>query len=294
MATARELFVGPDLLFAELSLDRDDPDWGDHNHVSRSIVALPAGPVWQAHDGSEPRLFAQNHVVFHRPGTQYRRERFRDMAYRALFLIPSPALLREAAGEVGPVEAELVEHPRSPRSGPLDGRTFAASRVAARWLRANATEPGAARELLYEVLLGAVRATRTRPGAARPGRERTSTARARRELVEETKVRLTDGMAEGVSLDEAARRVHTSAFHLARVFRSETGFSVHGYLTHLRLRTGLDRLQWSEDPGTVGRIGLDVGYATHSHFTASFRRAFGLTPSAVMALDRAGRGAAAN
>jgi AraC-like DNA-binding protein len=28
------------------------------------------------------------------------------------------------------------------------------------------------------------------------------------------------------------------------------------------------------------RLALDLGYSSHSHFTASFRRAFGLTPSA--------------
>ena len=78
MATARDLYQDPDLLFAELSLPPDDPDWGEENQVSRSIVALPAGPVWQAHDGTEPSLFDQNHVVVHRPGTEYRRERFRD------------------------------------------------------------------------------------------------------------------------------------------------------------------------------------------------------------------------
>jgi AraC-like DNA-binding protein len=282
MATARELYVARDLLFAELSLPPDDPDWGDHNHVSRSIIALPAAPVWQAHDGSEPSLFDQNHVVFHRPGTEYRRERFRDVAYRALFMIPSPALVREAAGALGPAEAELVDHPRSPRSGPLDGRTFAASRLVARHLRSAEADPAAAREVLYAVLLGTLRATRARPPVSSARREGPATARSRRELVEETKVALTDRMAQGVSLDELARDVHTSPFHLARVFRSGTGFSVHGYLTNLRLRTGLDRLRWGGEDGGVGRVAFDVGYATHSHFTASFRRAFGLTPSAAM------------
>jgi AraC-like DNA-binding protein len=282
MATARELYVAPDLLFAELSLPPDDPDWGDHNHVSRSIIALPAAPVWQAHDGAEPSLFDQNQVVFHRPGTEYRRDRFRDVAYRALFLIPAPALVREAAGEVGPAEAELVDHPRSPRSGPLDGRTFAASRLVARYLRSAEADPAAAREVLYAVLLGTVRATRARPPAPSARREGAATARSHRELIEETKVALTDRMARGVSLDELAGDVHTSPFHLARVFRAGTGFSVHGYLTHLRLRSGLDRLRWAEDEAGVGRVAFAVGYATHSHFTASFRRAFGLTPSAAM------------
>ena len=60
-----------------------------------------------------------------------------------------------------------------------------------------------------------------------------------------------------------------------------TGFSVHGYLMQLRLRTGLDRIQGRH--GGIGEVGLMLGFSSHSHFTTSFRRAFGLTPTAVLA-----------
>jgi AraC family transcriptional regulator len=277
MATAIALFESRDLFFAELSCPPDDPEWGEDNQVTRSIIALPTTPVWQVHDGSERQLFNQNDVVFHHPGSEYRRERFQDVGYRCLFLIPTPALLREVAIEFDPAFEERTGT-HLPVSGPLDGRTFGLSRLIARYLRRGMTEMHG-RESLYEVLRGTVRASKPRV-AALPA-ESEKTRRARREIVEEAKAVLTSRMGERISIDDLARHVYTSPYHLARLFRAGTGFSVHGYLTQLRLRTGLDRIQGRH--GGIGEVGLMLGFSSHSHFTASFRRAFGLTPSAALA-----------
>lgn len=285
MATA--LFEGPDLFFAELSCPPDDPDWGEDNVVLRTIVALPAAPVWQAHDGAERQLVNQNNVVLHHPGSEYRRDRFRDVGYRCLFLIPASSLIRQLASEIDPAAAESAVVRFKNRSGPLDAHTFGLSRMAARFLKSPGSDPDSARDVLYEVLRGSVRASD--PGVpSRPVRSAT-TRRARREIVEGAKEILVDRMADRVSLDELAGGLYTTPYHLARVFRAATGFSVHGYLMQLRLRTGFERIQAeAEDIGWVGRA---VGYRSHSHFTASFRRAFGLSPSrlgnsaAVLALN---------
>jgi AraC family transcriptional regulator len=278
MATAIDLFESPDLLFAELFCPPDDPDWGEDNQVTRSIIALPAAPVWQVHDGSDRRLFNQNDVVFHHPGSEYRRERFRDVGYRCLFLVPTPSLLHEVAAEFEPPVGERTHIP-VPVSGPLDGRTFGLSRLVAQYLRAGITDKDSARESLYEVLRGAVRASKRGPAAQPRGSDKTH--RARREIVEEAKAALTSRMAERVSLEDLAGHVYTSPYHLARLFRAATGFSVHGYLTQLRLRAGLERIQGRRE--RVGQVGVMLGFSSPSHFTSSFRRAFGLTPSAVLA-----------
>ena len=274
MATATDLFESSDLLFAELSCPPDDPEWGEENHMTRSVIALPAAPVWQVHDGAERQLFNQNNVVFHHVGSEYRRERFRDVGYRCLFLVPAPSLLREAMSEFDPSVLDRSDL-RFPASGALDGLTFAMSRMLARLLYRCAVEPDSVREALYHVLRGAVRAAK--PDAPSPLGRSEATHRVRREIVEEAKVLLTTRLEEGVSLDDLARRLYTSPYHLARLFRTATGYSVHGYLTHLRLRTALDHIQ--RRPEAVGRVGVMLGFSSHSHFTTSFRRAFGVTPT---------------
>jgi AraC-like DNA-binding protein len=53
------------------------------------------------------------------------------------------------------------------------------------------------------------------------------------------------------------------------------------YRHELRLRLALDRLR---DPNVdLTDLSLDLGYSSHSHFTARFRRHFGIVPSQVRA-----------
>ena len=73
-----------------------------------------------------------------------------------------------------------------------------------------------------------------------------------------------------------AKVLETSAFHACRVFRSRTGYTLHGYLTEQRLRRALTRLEEGRD---LRELAARLGFANHSHFTAHFRRAFGVTPS---------------
>lgn len=67
-----------------------------------------------------------------------------------------------------------------------------------------------------------------------------------------------------------------SACHLARLFRSATGMPLHRYLTLVRLDRALDPVA---DGCDLARLGLEVGFASHSHFTATFRSFFGMTPT---------------
>ena len=70
-----------------------------------------------------------------------------------------------------------------------------------------------------------------------------------------------------------------SVFHLERVFKSRTGFSLYAYRNQLRLRAALERL--GDGDVDLIDIALDLGFSSHSHFTEAFRRNFGKTPSAV-------------
>jgi AraC-like DNA-binding protein len=103
-----------------------------------------------------------------------------------------------------------------------------------------------------------------------------------RDLAEATKAFLAVRYAEALPLREVADAVGASPFHLARVFRRHTGQSVHGFRTQLRLRAALDRMAGG---GVLIHIALEVGFSSHSHFTAAFRAVFGALPSAVR--DRA-------
>ena len=98
----------------------------------------------------------------------------------------------------------------------------------------------------------------------------------RRDAVEETKRRIAVTPSRTIAFRELARHVECSPFELCRAFHRQTGFTLTQFRHSLRLRNALELLR---GPSDLTDIALDLGYASHSHFTAAFRRHFGMTPS---------------
>jgi AraC-like DNA-binding protein len=101
--------------------------------------------------------------------------------------------------------------------------------------------------------------------------------RVHREQAEQTRLLLCERFDENLRLEEIAHAVHSSTFHLARIFRRETGLAIHQYRNRLRLRAALQRLVEQETDLTA--LALRLGFGSHSHFSDAFRRAFGVAPS---------------
>src|SRR5262249_27969305 len=76
---------------------------------------------------------------------------------------------------------------------------------------------------------------------------------------------------------DIARRVHWSPGYLTRQFLACTGSTLHRYRQGLRLRAALTYLSESRLDGAA--TALQLGFASHSHFSAAFAREFGITPT---------------
>jgi AraC family transcriptional regulator len=101
-------------------------------------------------------------------------------------------------------------------------------------------------------------------------------APAHRELADATRRLLAQRFADRDSLQAIAATLGTSAFHLARVFRRATGRSLHAHRTELRIRAAIARLPDTDD---LAALAVDLGFSSHSHFTAAFRKHVGVAPS---------------
>ena len=88
------------------------------------------------------------------------------------------------------------------------------------------------------------------------------------------------------SLDDLARYAGSSPYRLCRIFRAHTGQSIRAYRSQLRLRAAFDRLLQGAD---ITDLALELGFSSHSHFTAAFRSRFGTSPSRLRA-EFAGEG----
>jgi AraC-like DNA-binding protein len=111
-----------------------------------------------------------------------------------------------------------------------------------------------------------------RKSSARPVCER-----HRRDVVEAVKQRLAKEYWINHSLTDLARSAHCSISKLVRIFRAETGLSLHAYQQHVRIRASLQLLK--ETSCDLSDTAVQLGFANHSHFTTVFRRHFGITPS---------------
>jgi AraC-like DNA-binding protein len=80
------------------------------------------------------------------------------------------------------------------------------------------------------------------------------------------------------SLAQLARRLGVSASYLTRAYRAVTGGTLHAKVTRLRLSHALARL--ADGAKDLTALALELGYASHSHFSAEFKRHIGHPPSA--------------
>jgi len=92
---------------------------------------------------------------------------------------------------------------------------------------------------------------------------------------------ITDWMAQNVAeefnLDRLARQAGLSKFYFNRLFKGAMGVSPSRYQMTLRMNEAKRLLR--ETKKSVVDVGLDVGYASPSHFAQLFRRETGLSPS---------------
>jgi len=73
-----------------------------------------------------------------------------------------------------------------------------------------------------------------------------------------------------------AAEIGVTPIHLTQAFKRSEGIPLYRYQTQLRLSRALRELPDRED---ITDLALELGYSSHSHFTAAFRSALGVTPS---------------
>jgi transcriptional regulator GlxA family with amidase domain len=122
---------------------------------------------------------------------------------------------------------------------------------------------------------------------SKPRRERSTTRKAHQATVAEARAWLATNYAHSATLQQIAHQLDVSPYHLCRVFRQQTGLSVHRYRTQLRLRMALDALEAGATDLT--RLALDHGFSSHSHFSHVFQDTFGISPSAIRGSLRGGQ-----
>ena len=98
----------------------------------------------------------------------------------------------------------------------------------------------------------------------------------RQRLVDRVKLVLAGDLARRWSLADIAAELRCSPVYLTQVFQQVEGLPLYRYQLRLRLARALDLLPQYHDLTTLA---LDLGFSSHSHFSAAFRAAYGRSPS---------------
>jgi len=110
--------------------------------------------------------------------------------------------------------------------------------------------------------------------------ERTSAAASasagKQKLVDRAKLLLSADPMRRWTLSEIGAEVGVSPVYLTQLFRQVEGMPLYRYQLRLRLARALDMLGRCDD---LTGLSLDLGFSSHSHFTAAFRQTYGRTPA---------------
>jgi AraC-like DNA-binding protein len=250
---------------------------GPEEHSSAHHIVFPLSGVFVKRVAGRQLVADPNHVLFFNQAEPYRVAHPVDGGDDCTVFEFRPELLLEA---ISPYHPRIEQGPGRPFEFThtlSNNRVFHFQHRVRQRLLSGVADDLTVEEFSLDLLAAVLRHTYLGRGI-RPVRRRATTLRVHREQAERTRLLLCERFAENLGLEDIARAVHSSPFHLARIFRRETGLAIHQYRNRLRLRAALKRLVEQENDLTA--LALDLGFASHSHLSDTFRRAFGVAPSA--------------
>jgi AraC family transcriptional regulator len=234
-------------------------------HTGVTQLAFPYRGAFVRHLGSDEAVAEANQVLLFNANEGYRVSHPVPGGDASLGLIVSEPQLAELA-------PPSLLHGREPLAFRrqrlrIDARAQALVAILRHSLRRKIAEPLEAESLALTL---AQRALGPRTAHA-PG-----ASVGRRRLVDRVKLVLASDLARRWTLAEIAAEVRGSPVYLTQVFQQVEGMPLYRYQLRLRLARALDLLAEYDD---LTDLSLDLGFSSHSHFSAAFRAAYGRTPS---------------
>ena len=271
------VFASPLVRVGRWRCPAENPIFYDSGPAPEALFVFPREGVWIQHEGREPFVADANTVTYYNKGEVYTRQKLGRWGDQCEWFAVAPEAIAETLSAHEPAAIDRPNTPFRFTHGPSDPDSYLRQRTVFEHV---SREHPADRLFVEEAvlsILGDVTGLAYARDHVKPPRR----TKIRREvdLVEAARDVIARHFKDNLSLSDIARRVESSVFHLARIFKARTGFSLHAYRNQLRLRAALERL--AEPRVDLIDIALDLGFSSHSHFTETFRRSFGKTPSAV-------------
>lgn len=228
-------------------------------------LVFPYRGAYVRHLGSDQAVAEANQVLFFNATECYRVSHPLPGGDASLSLAISEAQLCELAASTFLRESTTLAFRRQRLR--IDARAQALVALLRHSLREKIAEPLEAESLALTLVQRALGPRTTHAPGATVGRQR---------LVDRAKLVLASDLARRWTLAEIAAEVRGSPVYLTQVFQQVEGVPLYRYHLRLRLARALDLLAQYDD---LTALSLDLGFSSHSHFSAAFREAYGRSPS---------------
>jgi AraC-like DNA-binding protein len=228
-------------------------------------LVFPYRGVYVRHLGRSDAVAEANQVLFFNEAEGYRISHPISGGDASLDLRMNDSVVRELApkGLVRQGGMVAFQHHRLR----IDQRTQALVALLRHSLSRNIAETLEAETLALTLIRRALGERTSHVAGASPGR---------RKLVDRAKLVLSTDLTRRWTLAEIGAEVGVSPVYLTQVFQQVEAMPFYRYHLRLRLARALDLLGRYDDLTTLS---VDLGFSSHSHFSAAFRQAYGRTPA---------------
>lgn len=233
--------------------------------ASHTHFVFPYRGVYLRHVGSDLAVADANHVLLFNEGQGYQVSHPVSGGDSSLVLSVAPEILGELAPP--PLVCDSAPLTFNQQHLRIDARAQALVMLLKHSLQQGTLEPLEAEGLSLTLVSRAIGPRTARASGA---------TLARRRLVDRVKVLLASDLSRRWTLSEIAREIRGSPVYLTQVFQQVEGMPLYRYHLRLRLARALDLLAVHED---LSALAQDLGFSSHSHFSAAFKQAYGVSPA---------------
>jgi AraC-like DNA-binding protein len=279
----RWIFEGPLVQISRWICRGGDAGLSGERCHERHLIAFLHSGNFRIYSAAGTGLVDSRLVAFFNAGSPFQTEHPFGRGDCGSELAVRGDVLSEIMERYDPRAAEHPERPFSGGWGPCSSDAFLLQAILVRKAGHEATaDPLEIEEFAVALADLVVRDSMLEAGRFRPE------LRAPRERDNAEKLRgyLSSAPDKPHRLDALARVFESTPWRLCRSFRGATGTTIHRYLLEVRLRRALDFL--ADGCRDLAGLALDLGFSSHSHFTVTFRKLFGVTPEMVRMIARAG------
>ena len=262
-----------------IGIFRSHPD--DYNfhgpHINGGyLLVFPRTSVLITHAGQEAVVADPTTVMFYNNGQIYERDKLAEQGDACEWFAFAPRLIRDAIRAFDPSVDDRPCQPFQFTHGSSDTHSYLWQRLIVEHILENKAPD---RLLVEETALFTLKQVIENNYRRRGMLPLKSSASIEKDVAEDVRKLLSTRYYQDLSLEQISKDLTYSPFHLCRVFRKHTGHSIHQYLKQIRLRTSLEYV--TQPNADLTRVAMQLGFSSHSHFTAAFRKTFGAPPSAL-------------